>query len=85
MLPLHFVDLPQAFNALQASGVGGRVQMATFHFVAGDQPNMYPAWDIKTLGGRQVGPLFVLADSGKGGQSRRSSPARHTRRPGRLA
>jgi hypothetical protein len=65
MLPIHFVDLPEAFNALQAAGGAGRVQSATLHFIAGDQPNIYAVWDIKTLGGKRTRRLYVLADTGK--------------------
>jgi hypothetical protein len=65
MLPIHFVDLPEAFNALQAAGAGGRVQSATLHFIAGDQPNIYAVWDVRRLGGGRTRPLYVLADTGK--------------------
>jgi hypothetical protein len=64
MLPLHFVDLPQALAALEAHGASSRIQSAIFRFIAGDQPNIYAVWDIHTLGGH-TRPLYVLGDSGK--------------------
>jgi len=64
MLPLRFVDLPQALSALQQQGAGDRIQYAYLRYIAGDQPNIYAVWDIHTLG-RHTKPLYVLADSGK--------------------
>jgi hypothetical protein len=63
-LPAKFVDLPEAFSAASAKGLGARLQSATLRWVRVPNADSQAAWDLLAPGG-SPSRLLVMAESGQ--------------------